>query len=175
MSLPSPSQRAISFAPVASVSSPRATPRRPRPNYHLLHHGTPARAPRTPGTARRATTATAPGPSSPPRESDSSDDENPSDPESPSAQHQIRTLHKITTRKAKPQNVRKPREENSWTRHFFDITLLDDTYKKSNNKGSPLFQNRQWACKYCHYTTTDKKSGGNTSKVNNHLKIGKLL
>ncbi|KAN0069129.1 hypothetical protein V8E54_012758 [Elaphomyces granulatus] len=62
----------------------------------------------------------------------------------------------VTLRKAREDGVKRqaPKERT--------YKQLDWVWYKTQNKGSPWYQDRLWSCKYCTYTSTDSGRHGNT-------------
>jgi hypothetical protein len=188
-----PGQQQLSFgSSQVSIGSPRNTPRSVRRvNYHLLHNGPPenqadseadsqanSQSTRRPAKKRRnnppvpAFNSSAAGPSNrvagdtDPSSSSSEEDAAPSSP-SANRPPPIRSIHHIETTRVSTKK-RKERDQSSWTLHYFDVSELQDTWinKDKNNREQ---RNRKLTCKHCSWHTTDKKSGGKTSKLNSHM------
>jgi uncharacterized UBP type Zn finger protein len=74
-------------------------------------------------------------------------------------------------RRHKGKKPQKPRDETTWTQHYFEVTSMDETWVNESKKSKPELLNRLWVYKICGpaFSSTDKERYGNTSKLNNHM------
>ncbi len=191
---PERTQRRIQFVPVSNIpSSTRRTPRRNKSS--IQNYAQPERIdepmqnrPTTPKTPRISTLGRTLGRGQVEDEDDiemldktddedifasekSGDEEVEIEPSTTPTRQNLPstiTVHKRRTI-TKP---RKPREETTWTRYYFDITTIEETWINEAKAGKPTLNNRLWTCKICGpaFTSTDKQRHSNTLALNDHLR-----
>jgi hypothetical protein len=93
------------------------------------------------------------------------------DPETPSRRSLPTTV--IIKKRRLVKKQRKARTKTSWTRHYFDLTPLEDTWINKQKKGHPKEKNHLWTCKWCGpaFQSTEKARHGNTTLLGNHLRL----
>jgi hypothetical protein len=79
----------------------------------------------------------------------------------------------IKTRRKQRKERAKTRTEKNWVQAYFNVTLLENEWINPALKHKEPIRNRLWTCKLCgpSFTSTDKERHGNTSRLNNHLRI----